>query len=122
MTSQDLLSKVEEMMKTWPTIQTIIYFENLAKVGEPIPWQNSQATLVPFSQVDASLAMTSFIVNPKPEDIAVIMYTSGSTGQPKGVMLTHSNLLSSLLSACGLVSGQKDSDTSFIRHSCKNRA
>src|SRR5580658_42646 len=32
-------------------------------------------------------------------DIAVILYTSGTTGQPKGVMLTHRNVLSSAKSA-----------------------
>ena len=30
---------------------------------------------------------------PRPDDIAVIMYTSGTTGSPKGVPLTHANLL-----------------------------
>ncbi|MBT8765463.1 AMP-binding protein [Pseudomonas sp. DB1] len=32
----------------------------------------------------------------QPEDIAFLQYTSGSTGQPKGVMVSHANLLANL--------------------------
>jgi 1-acyl-sn-glycerol-3-phosphate acyltransferase len=56
-----------------PTLKSVVTPSELARPG---------ATGAPYK--------------PKPGDIAMLQYTSGSTGNPKGVVLTHHNLLTNI--------------------------
>ena len=50
------------------------------------------ATTADLSQAGAATVLPQ----PRASDLALLQYTSGSTGDPKGVMLTHANLLANL--------------------------
>jgi long-chain acyl-CoA synthetase len=51
----------------------------------------------------------------RPEDLATVVYTSGTTGQPKGVMLRHHNLVSMAASALEVFDiGETDHILSFL--------
>jgi long-chain acyl-CoA synthetase len=51
----------------------------------------------------------------KPEDEATLIYTSGTTGVPKGVILTHDNLVSNIKTASDIIPfSSKDTVLSFL--------
>jgi long-chain acyl-CoA synthetase len=43
-----------------------------------------------------------------PQDLATIVYTSGTTGEPKGVMLSHENIVSNTIASAKMISIQSD--------------
>lgn len=82
-------------------VHTLVADAERATVIEPVRAQAGLRRVIAtaaapgWELLDDLLAQRPPIAEPvfaEPEDIAVIMYTSGTTGRPKGAMLTHANL------------------------------
>lgn len=77
-------------------MDTIVYMEDQLKPTDREGFKQG-IRIVGYKDV-MQMGKGSSIENvpPSPKDTAIIMYTSGSTGVPKGVILSHRNMVATL--------------------------
>jgi long-chain acyl-CoA synthetase len=91
------VSKLAEVRKLLPRLEHVIAFDPVA-----LPGTSSLAELRDRGREALAVdpqAVRRRAAESRPEDLATLIYTSGTTGDPKGVMLSHGNLVHNVLAA-----------------------
>jgi long-chain acyl-CoA synthetase len=115
--TREQLDKVRSVRADLPALRGVVVFDPSAAADDAVPWpaflQRGRRALARLA--DEAARRESAL---GADDLATIMYTSGTTGNPKGVMLTHGNLLSNAL-ACAAVGdhGPEDVLLSWLPYS-----
>lgn len=99
LTSRTFLKRLPEL----PLPDNVLYIEDLL---EHIRWQDKCRSFLAARFSPARLLAGNRQI--KPDDIATVLFSSGTTAEPKGVQLSHHNLLSNIESFRSVVPPQRD--------------
>lgn len=114
------LRKIQEVKDNIPSLRHFVILDNLETQ------ENLDLAIKTFDEIIAighsarqkeqrEKIIQEKLIKLKPEDILTIIYTSGTTGDPKGVVLTHHNIVSNVLASAKTINfGEEDVFLSYL--------
>jgi len=93
---QEQVDKVLGLRAELPALRLVVYDDSRGMLHYKHDWLRSYQSVQELGREFAAKNPGYFeaeVEKGKPEDVAIICYTSGTTGNPKGVMLTHANAI-----------------------------
>jgi long-chain acyl-CoA synthetase len=111
--NQDMWKKVEPLRPKLAKVRHYITFADEAPAGA-LTLKAVQGKGRALAEAEPKL-FEEMVARVKPEDEATLIYTSGTTGVPKGVILTHDNLVSNIRTAADIIRiTSEDTALSFL--------
>lgn len=90
-----LLEKFRPLFENSPTIEHVYSFNSIEGASN---WKEIAVRGSDFCELLPQVQQIKDAITP--DDMATLIYTSGTTGTPKGVMLSHNNLVSNFKATC----------------------
>ncbi len=100
--NQELVDKITSIRSEVPSLKHLMSFDHVPNCTHWSEIEANKASVEP-------LAVEERMKEVKNADLATIIYTSGTTGNPKGVMLSHANILSTVAACIDPIPADKNS-------------
>lgn len=105
---------IEAMRGHLPMLTSLVMVGPLPKIPPHLPTTTYEAAIASIDEATAKAHWEDLSLAPEEDDTCALLYTSGTTGKPKGAMLSHKNFMSDTIGTMDSIADFCTKDDNFF--------